>query len=41
VGSLASWIDVNKEQLMAKMDAQVKKMEAWLGKTEATYLEAN
>jgi hypothetical protein len=41
VGSLTYWINVIQEQLMAKMDTQLEKMEAWLGKTEATDLEAN
>jgi hypothetical protein len=41
VGSLVFRIDVSQEKLMAKMDAQLEKLEACLGKTEATDLEAN
>jgi hypothetical protein len=33
VGSLTSRIDGNQEKLMAKMDTQLEKMEACLGKT--------
>jgi hypothetical protein len=40
VGSLTFQNNVNQEKLMAKMDAQLEKMVACPGKTEATDLEA-